>query len=398
MKIDFKEITRQLIPYPIIWIIEGREKGQKDIQEQVDKSMPSIVKNGASREDEHTTFTIIDDSKNIDLLHCQEIPLKKEEVNEWKSFVSTISGEAMKLALAKVAFNGLLKCDVPISALCKVKDHPELMRGLVIKDGKISEQAQFAEAGWGAAAPLIFFQCMAIVTSQYYLHIITERLDKIDNKLDNIFKIIVTDDISKVKIAYKQLVELSKKNTFDIEDKRSVSDISKEVDVVREKYKSLLLGIGNKFVVDYSLFSDVTEAERKINALEESQYFQYLGITIQAETVFFIASIVSLKIANYLGNNEDAKICANRINPNFWNNYVDQFCKIRHDVVKYLELQEKAAWINDESIKSMKETYAEKFDEMEKSMLNLQNALNTKCVQYIKFYEDGTAKRFIPLS
>ena len=39
-----------------------------------------------------------------------------------------------------------------------------------------------------------------------------------------------------------------------------------------------------------------------------------------------------------------------------------------------------------------------KFGEVESRMLKLQNQLDHKTVQYVKFQEDGTAKKYIPIA
>lgn len=326
-------------------------------------------------------------------MYCQELPISENEAEAWKALISTIGGETAKVAMTASVFDGLLKCDVPLKDLCRIKDNPEAMRGMVMNNGKISKHASFSEANLSNVAPLLVYQCMAAVTSQYYQHIITERLNAIDVKLDNIIKILAADDRAKLKVSYNRFVELSKKNTYDIVDKQIASEFSGYVEIIREKYRDLLFNI-SCFNINYQ-WSDKKEAELKIQALQNSHYFDYLDMTMQAEALIFIASAISMRVAKYLGNDEDVKIYASRMNLDYWNNYVDQFNKIKHDVVKYLELEADASWIQKKSIIAMKNEQLNRFDKVEESMLKLQRQFEYKTVQYIKVQDNGKLKKYI---
>lgn len=141
-----------------------RSNGQKKLQKAVDESSPKPVKKDLTGSDSHVEFTIFEDN-SIDLERCQESLMSDKEIQEWKSFFSTLGGETTQTALTAFAFNGMLKCDVPLKYLCRVNGNPNAMRGMIIKNGKISQQATFSEAGFGNMAPLMVFQCMAAVTS-----------------------------------------------------------------------------------------------------------------------------------------------------------------------------------------------------------------------------------------
>lgn len=371
-----------------------RIKHQKKIQEQVDSSQPPLVSKDLTVADSDISISLIEDP-NFNITEFKESPMSEAEIKEWKSLISTLGGETAKTALTASAFNGLLKCDVPLKDLCRIKDNPDAMRGLIINDGKISRHASFSEAGLGNMAPLLAYQCMAAITSQYYQQIITDRLNAIDTKLDNIIKILTAEDRAKLKVSYNRFVELSQKNNYDIADKQIVSEFSGSVEIIREKYRELISGIEN-LNVSYK-WSDNKEAEEKVNKLQDSRYFEYLEMAMQAEALSFIASAISIKVAKNLGNEEDVKIYANRMNLDYWNNYVDQFNKIKHDVIKYLELEAKSSWFQGKSISTLKSNQLKAFNNMEKSMMKLQSQFNINTVQYIKIAE-GRLVKYISVS
>lgn len=321
--------------------------------------------------------------------------MNEKEINEWKSLFSTLGSETMKAQLNISSFNGLLKCDVPLKDLCRVSGNPDAMRGMVISDGTIKQQASFTEVGIENMAPLMAFQCMAAVTSQYYQQVITERLDVIDNKLDRILEFLSAEDKANLKVSYNRIVELSKKNTYDTSDKQMISNCCVCVETTREKYKMLLDGINSeKLKVKYG-FTDKKEAENKIQALRDSHYFEYLEMAMEAEILTFIASAISLKIANFLGNEEDAAIYVNRLTLDYWNNYEDKFKMIKHDVIEYLNLEADASIIHKKDINKMKKEQLEQFNAVEASMKQLQKPFNCRVVQYIKRQEDGSLKKYI---
>jgi len=372
-----------------------RDKGQKKLQEAVNNSSPKPTKVDLTVPNNHVQLTILDDN-NIDLVRCQESSMSDKEIQEWKSLLSTLGGGTTKTALTASTFNGLVKCDVPLKDLCRVNGNPDAMRGMVIKNGKISKQASFSETELGNMAPLMVFQCMAAVTSQYYQQVIFERLNAIDNKLNHTIEFLAADDRAKLIVSYNRFVELSQKNTYDIADKQIISEFSNYVEIIREKYRHLLASINN-LNVDYE-WSDKKEAELKIQALKDSKYFDYLDIAMQAEVLTFIASAISMKVAGYLGNEEDITNYANRMSLDYWNNYVDQFNRIKHDVIKYLELEAKASWKQRKSITELKEQQLKQFNEVEASMRRLQKQFEYRTIQYLVPQEDGSLKKYIYIS
>ena len=84
-----------------------------------------------------------------------------------------------------------------------------------------------------------------------------------------------------------------------------------------------------------------------------------------------------------------------QLNLEFWNECAEQFMKIKHEVLKYLELEAKASWVSSEKIKEMKESLEAKFDSAEKTMMALQEQFNCNTTQYIKCGDDGKIVRYI---
>jgi len=369
-----------------------RKNGQKDLQKQVDDSQPSPFIEDLDID--KSCVQIYNVNKDgVDLSKFETI--SDDEANEWKAFVSTFGSETLKTSITTSSFSGLLKCDIPLKDLYRIKDNPGLMKGYVIKDGKFYKQATFSEANISNAAPLLIFQCLSAVTSQYYQQVLAERLSEIENKLDNMMEELIADDRAKLKTAYNRFVMLIGKESYDIADKNNVSESSRMVEVVRWKYRDLLNKID--LAVDWK-GSDKKEAESKIQKLNDSRYFEYLELAMQAESLFYMALAISVRVAKYLGNNEDVKMYAKSMNLDFWGYYANQFQRIRHDVLKYLELVAKSSWMQGNSIKALRDKQVKCFNSIEMNMLNIQKQFDFLTTQYIQFEEDGSMKKYITLN
>ena len=372
-----------------------RKKRQEDLQKRVDESAPKSTQMEEIEQKDFIQIIAIQDDY-IDLTKFEKSLINEDEVKKWKAILS-LGGEAIKGCLNISTFNGLLKCDVPIKDLCRIKDKQGAMRGFIMKNGKISKHATFTEVELYDVAPLMIYQCLAAITSQYYQHIITEKLSEINSKLDLIFKIIAADDQSKLKTAYNRLIELNSKKTYDIIDKQIVSELTRDVEIIKEKYKKLALDIKTENLRICDKCINKQEAITKIKTFKESHYFEYLEMAMEAEMLIYTTSVVSIKIAQYLNNKEDIEIYKKRINLDFWDNYAEHFKKIKHDVINYLEEESSSSLISKDTINNMKVDMMVEFNSVESSMMRLQNQLNYKTTMYIEFKKDGTIDKYIAI-
>lgn len=371
-----------------------RQKGQKGIQDEVNRSAPKINVRAEKNLDEcDYSLEVVDKDALLMIDSLKEVTMNDTELDKWKSLLSFLGGETLKTGLNTQAFTGLLKCDIPLNELFKLKDNPEVMRGFVIKDGKFSKHASFQEVGLKNAAPLLIYQCLAAVTSQYYQHIVTERLNQIESKLNEIIDLIIDKDKAELAVAYNRFLELSGKDTFDITDKMNVDTLSHFVLRIRDDYRQKLEKISN-LDIDYCM-TDYKEAKKKIAKLNESKYLTYLTMALNAELFSYIASILSIKIALYLGNDEDAMIYLKRINMKNWDDYEANFLLFRHDVLKYLELEEHSSLFETKKIARLRKECENQFDKVGDVMEKICDQFKYRTTQYLKVDADGTIKKYI---
>lgn len=394
-----KAVMTIIAAMAIITVEAGRRRLrnyiQKKRQKKVDDGWLREAQCNSPVESNYLKFGVVPDFE-LPSDKYTTIPLSEAEEMEWKSLFSLLGGETIRGGLTAYSFDGLLKCDLTVSELCRVKDNPSLMRGYSVEYGRISKQAKFEKVEFSSIAPLMIYQCIAVITSQYYLQVITERLRVIDKKLDEIFNFLLADDKAALHVAYVRLLELNLKTSFDIADKEIVSVFSNSVEKAKVKYKSLLANIKN-FNIE-SKNKDIEEAKSKITRLKDSHYLDYLQMVMLSEVLSYIANVVSLKMAKSMNATEDVKNFMKRLNLDYWKNYQNQFARLRYDVITYLELSAKDSWFESKKIQRLKEEQEAVFEKLEVSLIEIQNSLDQRIVQYLKIDKDGSIKKYMMIS
>lgn len=335
----------------------NRRKRQEKIQEFVNKSFNQDDNAKNEVAECNVQFEVID--RDIDFHSYQEIPMNEDEINEWMSLLTNIGGESVKSMLNMQSFNGLLKCDIPISKLAKVKGDPNALRGYMFNNnGKIVKQGSFTEIGVNNATPLFAFQLMSAITSQYYQHLIYKQLNDIDDKLkhiyslnNEIYKLYTNDDHATLKVSFDFLQGFYRKTQYNINDLQDVRQIVKDAKVIKEKYRDMLPGINDLNVT--SRRSNLAEVNLKIEKLNNSHFLEYYETVLVAEQLTFVASIVGVKIAMSLNLDEDVTMLCNLIDTFNLDDYEHCFRRIKHDVVKYIEKQEEDYTEEEEKFKNI---------------------------------------------
>lgn len=368
---------------------KGREKRHESIQKRVNDSAPQSPKiiakvNKSIDAPPPIRLNVVVQKEEVDLTPYEKIDLNPQEANNnWKNFL-LYGGKIIEKQLTTSTFTGLVKCDIPLNKLCRVVNNFEARRGYVLENGKFAQHASLSEPGISKTAPLLVYQYVATVTSQYYHQIITERLDTICKQLDTIINFWETEDYSKLSIACQRLIELNTKSSYDMSDKDEASRFSEYAARIRSKYEDYLTPTLAKLKVT-SQWNNKKEAEQKVQLLNEAHYFTNIKMALCADAIEFVSNLVLIKIAHYLGNNEDKSRYMRRINLNFWNHNVNYFNRIKHDVLKYLELQSRDTWLEQhkKDILRMMSEQTKQFNDVEEMAKHFQESFNCNTPLYM---------------
>lgn len=367
-----------------------RDKGQKALQQKVDETQPKPI---TKYNDEGTINTVVVES--IDSLDLEkkfkEASMDETEISIWKSLICNTSSEFIRTSIINGSFSGLLKCDIPLSELAKSTTDPSAMRGFVTSNGKISQQANFKEVGLSELAPSIIFSCLSFLTSQYYQQIILKKLEMIKSQIQELLNIIIYEDTATLETAYKDIERLYKKNIFCDQDFSDAQGTVKEIYRIRNKYKGLMSSTIKK-LENSSSWSDFNESKGKIGKLNDSLFFIYCEIAMYAEQLIYIATITWINIAASLKRTKDFY---NYIELSSWNNYVSTFKKVKHDVLKYLELEAESSFFSKNKINKLKEECETKFQQTETLINNTYLFVSQPMTNYLYIDANGTIKKYV---
>lgn len=369
-----------------------RVKGQKALQQKVDETQPKPI---TKYNDEGTINTVVVESIDpLDLeKNFKEVSMDETEINNWKSLICNTSSEFVRTSIINGSFSGLLKCDIPLSELAKSKTDPSLMRGFVTSNGKISQQANFQEVEFSELAPSMIFSCLSILTSQYYLNGIWNELHEINEHNRKMERHTINKDLSTLETKYNRLKEIDSKTKFCDSDFKLVQDAADKIEITLGTYQNDL-----KNNIDLNVTSnwnDFEEAKNKVSKLNESSFFTYFDIVMRAELLNYFAKIILLKIAMNLNKTEDVHNSSTKIKLSSWNNYVSIFKMVKHDVLKYLELEAESSFFSKNKINKLKEECETKFQQTETLINNTYLFVSQPMTNYLYIDANGTIKKYV---
>ena len=365
-----------------------RTKANKVRQEKVSKSwkedmIPDIHPGMA-------TFDHVSGKSYTDSLI--KVDLTEKEQEAWKALAFDALGQmGYDMALVK-SFDGLLKCDIPISQLFAVKGGYGQVRGFALTDGKFSQQGIFENVSLKQATPLLVFQALSVVTSQYYQNIISNQLEGITGKVDLLAEYLQAEDKSWLSLAFSKLKEYGEQRSFSELDRKSLEEISDRMNLIRKKCRDLLSGID--VTISYS-WTDLSEVESKIRKLNDSHFFTFLDMARCAEVLYYSANVLLVRASVLMGQPDDiVSKYRGRLSLDFWKEYAQKFSQIRHGVLNYIERSQKSAWFNKERIAELLTDMEDKFNKEFDAFQRTTGSLDRPVTLFLALNEDGKVIRY----
>lgn len=146
---------------------------------------------------------------NTNISINQQEPQKDSNISRATQLFSNASGIITSIELAK---GNYLQCTVNPELLAKVKDNPELLRGVIVESGKISEHAKFLkpENLQKIVTSGVLFNALSTVVAQKHLADMSKKLSAIQDGINEILKNIDFKEQSKINVAINNLAKASK--------------------------------------------------------------------------------------------------------------------------------------------------------------------------------------------
>lgn len=326
---------------------------------------------------ENTNDIVILSSNPTNLNDYKEIVQTEVDTQEsLNQIFSSFLGFAIQSGNAIGSVSGLLECNIPINQLYKISEHPELMRGFVKNSkGKFDQVAIFQEANIAKVAPVIAFQALSVITSQYYLHVITNQLKEISKKLDDILSFLQIDDQAKIVATFHTLQDKLALTEYSENDLQTLEESVKSADIMRIKYKKLLEDVPSKLDETKCRVTNLQEAKKMKELLVSSHFFDYFTNAIDSELLYIIANLSVIKAANYLGNKEKESIYKKHISDNIWAKYEPIYLQTKGKVESYIDMAAIEAIINEDEIKKLKSNVSQDFHKLQSTAIDSFDSL-----------------------
>ena len=356
---------------------------EQDLLNEIKKSIPQNTDLVLSKEE--ISFQLID---HFDKNKLEKIKISDQTRLQYETMFSNVLGEALKLGLQVQSFHGLLKCDIPIACLANVQGNSELLRGYALgANGKIIQQAQFSQVGLSAMTPLIVFQCMAFLTSQYYQHHIFKKLEKIEKSLNLLINWELNEAKGTILWNVKDLLRISRKKSPKDLDLETIYQIIKTVGIIATKFGDSLNSLfENEFSTEFK-WIDFSKAEEKVSLLQEHRYHESVRLVINAYKTIILASYIGLKIGLEMKDQDAVQYFCSYFYTDslkFINEVRNKHFISKHFILKYLEGQKSKAIIKKNSLSKLIEHISKEFEIDEKEVSDLSSLMDKKTECFIE--------------
>ena len=152
-----------------------------------------------------------------------------------KSEVSQFIAKAIENGIIAKEGSQLLECiNMPKAELAKCKESHGLLRGYATHNGKIVRQGKFIQANFPISLALL--QINAMITGQYFMHIISSQLKLIDKRLKNIENNIYQTSYADLDSYNSYLDTKSKQVSFNESEISHLEEFITKINSIRTNY------------------------------------------------------------------------------------------------------------------------------------------------------------------
>lgn len=344
--------------------------------------IPGKVKNTSA-----TELLVINKSEKLIEDDAEKRRVKVSEDD--KEFAKSLLSQLVEKGIETSSYTGLLTCNVDISSLAKTTDGA--YRGFCLgQDGRILEQAKFREIS--VPTPMLVFQLASIITGQYYQHILTKRLESMDSKLQEVINILEADDKGRILADYNRLAELWELSSYDVSQKKEISDIRRDMDKGRQKMWNLIKDINPK--VKRGL-SDKEEAKNWMTFFENSRFGLRMELACCYEKLYFASTLLTIKA--YKNEEKEIEIYYNALcnQKDVWRKYSEKYHEIKVILTENIKELSKECWIGKDSIRTYKKNLSSEFKRIEKLYKCTQEELFIPLLIQLEFSKNELIGKYL---
>ena len=313
--------------------------------------------------------------------------------DEEKGIASALLAEAAKGGMLTKSYSGLLECNLKISDLAKTQDGYH--RGFSLIDGKITEQGKFSQAGIPrAATPLVAFQVASFFCGMYYQHFITEQLNTLNSKIDELWAYLDADDKAEIQASFDYLYE-QYNSKGPQEDFGNVGLNLQKMNKLRKKYRILINSI--QINVKQSWTNNKNEIEKWVKEFHSSHLVKKMELAYWAEFLYFSYCIllIHMHLKKEGEESSKAKEILKRLDPNFYKHYAQKYHELKVVVTENIKALAKDATVFVTRAKELNEQVESLFRHVEMLFSQNQARLNP-CIFY-EYSNGEVIGKYLPL-
>lgn len=290
------------------------------------------------------------------------------ESEEDKATISSFLSELINLGALEKDYSGLLRCDIDANNLAESREKVGWLRGFVRSKDGIGGQANFQKVNIPYTA--MAFQVASLVVGQYYQHVISERLQNIESKLDLLVDNMYQTDKSTLETIFSQCQAQFKRKEWLQEDYNVVSSNVDKIIEIRNRYKKKIEKI-DKIKPNYKIGSNLNEIKCWRESLDKSNFLIFMEIACLAEYTYLFANITAAKMYEKRDTGRCCEYWQN-VNINFAQEYSAKYHELKGNVMKNIETLRSDALIHKTECEEIRKRTMNDFERIENMFKNGQ--------------------------
>lgn len=213
--------------------INSSTKESKEVAHQINLPVTKEFALGAKK-DNKICFSLME--KELISNDFSEVGQSQEGKYQLTSIMSGLTSGGAAWQASMQSTKGLFSSTISPDKLMRYQNNGTVSSIVKGADGKVQQHAGFTQAGGSVFNPLLVIQFASILTGQYYFNGITNQLNKVLDKLDNLERMHHIEREAKMKYAFRQMRQYCSKSAFTVEDFVNLKQISYDLQVIRNEY------------------------------------------------------------------------------------------------------------------------------------------------------------------
>lgn len=320
------------------------------------------------------------------------IPMSEEQKRDVYNALS-VGAAGTNSAVLGNALSGLYRATADPSTLMQLSSGG--VGSAVMDGGKIVGQAGFKSAGLAAAAPVVIFQAMSIVTGQYYLNDIKKQLKQLNSRIEKLIQMQESANRGEIDAIAILLRQLDSQKYYSVDDLLLLRQKMIDVQSMYFNYVEQMKIIAQ----DSSLEAMIREGKFQRNSKQikntikeyNNQDFGYLAqMANGCYQIYTMMELLYFKILAQLPDNSGANIeKMERIIAEFSSTeqqeHIALFEKVEKRVLTFVETKADDAFLGRDKAIKLKCSLSKDFHDIDKSFENEElNAIKMKIAEPFK--------------